>query len=386
MSGLIPIITTTLGAKPELAGKIKSGLANGTYIRAGGTIRHADTQQIVALLRDMPGIQPINADILSMFGPLLQVSAATSMLNLSITAIGFVIVMKQLDSIEGKLESISRILAEINRKLDLGFYANFRAALELARTAFEMRDDANKRISATQAINRFLEAEHHYLGLSDNELQAGSPAVSLLLSTLILAYVSTARCYLELGETETAWRHFQEGESALSPRVKQYYSSIVGANPAIFLHPSLADSISLERLTLLLRYYDVSLTENSVFENLRKMIWETASQNPETWLLKLPASIWNHDIDRWEKKVKIRRRRTWEEMLNQVLPRLPEAFAQVELVQESLGCIQGYSIELRYLLDNNIEFSEWQQIELPTANQNDPIAILLPENSELLVG
>jgi hypothetical protein len=385
MSELVPIITTTLGAKPEIASKVISGLCTGKYERFGGVIRNVDNKRFVAFLRSVSEGQPIDVTVFSKLGPLLQLNVATSMLNLSISTIGFVMVLKRLHSIEDQLATIPEILTGINRKLDLGFYANFRAALELARTAFSMSEDTNRRISATQAINRFLEAEHHYLGLLDNELQIGSPAVSPFLSTLFLAYISAALCYINLGETETACRHFEEGKFALSSRVKQYFSSIIGLNPAIFLHPALSDTISLERLTRLLRYYEVSLTENSVFEDLRKMIWVTANQNPETWLLKFPAFLWNHDVDRWEKKGRGHRQRSWEEMLEQVLPRLPEAFAQVELAQESLGCIEGYGIELRYLMDNNIEYPAWQQIELPATGQNDPVAILLPKNSELLV-
>lgn len=384
MSELIPIITTTLGASPEIAGKIIAGLNAKILERVGGVIRRVDNKQVVAWLRTMSEGQPIDATVLSNLGPLLQLNVATSVLNLAISAIGFAVVIKRLDAIEGQLATISTILAGINRKLDLSFYANFRAALELARTAFGMREETNRRISATQAINRFLEAEQHYLGMLDNELQVGSPAVSPFLNTLFLAYVSTARCYLELGETETAWRHFQEGGATLSTRMKQYYTSIIGVNPAIFLHPALADSVSLERLTRLLRHYDASLTESSAFESLRKAVWETASHNPETWLRRLPACIWNHDVDGREKIGFGHRHRSGDEMLKQVLPRLPEAFTQVESAQESLGCIEGYGIELKYLMDHNIEYSAWQQIELPPTGQDDPVAILLPKNSDLL--
>lgn len=382
MSELVPMFTTTLGVKPEIATKILFGLASGKYERIGGIIRYVDSKVVVAWLRDMSGTQPVN--LLSRLSPLLQLNAATSVLNLSISTIGFVMVMRRLNVIENDLATISKSLAEINRKLDLSFYANFHAALELARTAFDMRDDVNRRTSANQAIYRFLEAEHHYLSMLDAELQIGGPAVSPLLSTLFLAYVSAARCYLELGESETAWGHLQKGDVTLSSRVQQYYSSIIGINPAIFLHPDLADSISLERLTRLFRHYDVSLSAGSAFESLRKAIWTTASENPESWLRELPTFLWNQDTDRWEKKNLRRQPRSRDEMFKRVLPRLPEVFTQVEIAHESLGCVQGYAVELRYLLDHNISFPAWQQIKLPVTEQDDPIALLLPENSELL--
>jgi hypothetical protein len=142
-----------------------------------------------------------------------------------------------------------------------------------------------------------------------------------------------------LGETETAWRHFQEGEAALSSCVKQYYSSIIGVNPAIFLHPALADSISLKRLTRLLRHYDASLTENSTFESLRRAIGTTAGQNPETWLRRLPASGWNHDVDGWEKRILGRRSRSGDEMVRQVLPRLLRS-QRMEFIQTMIRAKQ----------------------------------------------
>jgi hypothetical protein len=383
MSELVPI-TTTLGANPEIAGKIIAGLSTGIYQRVGGVIRRVDNKHVVAWLRDLSAGQPIDANVLNSFGPLLQLNAATAVLNLSITTIGFVMVLRKLESIQDQLNTISTNLAGINRKLDLSFYANFQAALGLARDAFSMHDEKNRLMNAALAINRFREAEHHYIGMLDNELLAGGQAVSPFLSTLFLAIVSTARCHLELGETETAWQHFQEGEAALSPRVKQYYNSIIEVNPAIFLHPALAECVSLERLTRLLRHYDPSLTESAAYDSLRKAVWETASHNPDTWLQKLPASIWNKEVDGLEKKGRRRRALPGDKMLSQVLPRLPEAFSQVELAQESLGCLEGYGIELKYLLDHKIEYTAWQQIELPATGPDDPVAILLPQDSELL--
>ncbi len=49
------------------------------------------------------------------------------------------------------------------------------------------------------------------------------------------------------------------------------------ANPAIYKRPAMADTVSLESLTRLLRYYDPSLTDSSAFERLRKAFWAPAS-------------------------------------------------------------------------------------------------------------
>ena len=183
MSEIIPLITTTLGIKPELAPKVMWGLTTGEYERVCGIIRRASDKRIVAWLRNVTDGQL--ETLPNRLGLLMELSSATSLLNLSITAIGFAMVMRRLDVIESKLGTISQVLQQVNRKLDLSFYANFRAAIELARSAFAMREEANRRTSAAQAFSRFLEAEHHYLGLLDMELENGSWAVSPFLSTLI---------------------------------------------------------------------------------------------------------------------------------------------------------------------------------------------------------
>lgn len=353
------------------------------YERVGGVIRRIDNKQIVTWLRNIE-VQTVDLSVLNKFGPLLQLTAATSLLNLSVTAVGFAVVMQRLNTIERKLDAISKALEEVNRKLDLSFYANFRAALELARSAFAMQDETNRRISATQSINRFLEAEHHYVGLLDMELEAGSLAIFPFLSTLILAYMSVAHCYLELGEIRTARHHLQEGSQILSGRVERLRSSVIDVNPAIYLHPRLADDIPLERVARLMRHRDPALTEANVFERLRSLLWETATQNPDEWLKSLPISVWNHEVDGERKKGPVKLPLSKEEKLERLLPRLPEAFTQVEQAVETVGCVDGYQIELDYLMEHNISLKDWQSLELPAPSQDDPIVLVIPEESELV--
>lgn len=380
----IPLITTTLSVRPELARKVIWGLRTREYERVGGVIRRADNKRIVTWLRNVEDSLPTGWSPVADLGPLVQLNAATSLLNLSVTAVGFAMVMRRLDTIETKLNAILGTLQEINRKLDLNFYANFRAALELARSAFAMQDERNRRVGATQAINRFLEAEQHYTSLLDMELEAGSLAVSSFLSTLILAYVSVGRCYLELGESRTARRHLQEGSQTLASRVQEFYTSVIGVNPAIYLHPDLAGSISLERMTQLLRYEDPDLTVAGVFEKLRGALWETASRSPASWVDNLPESLWRPSVDGEKRTGPIKRSRSQEEMFSRLLPRLPEAFAQVEQAVESASCVNGFQIELGYLIEHGISFDEWRQIELPPFTQDDPIVWMIPRESELL--
>jgi hypothetical protein len=270
-------------------------------------------------------------------------------------------------------------------EIDLGICSNLRAALELARTAFGMSGDSNRRAAASQAINRLLEAEHQYIGLVDIEFTNGGWSVSPLLSAHTLATVSAARCYLELGELETAKQHLSDGAAALEPRVQRYYESIIGVNPAIFLHYRLAPEISLKRLAGLLQRDSPGITELNAFEKLRQPIWETAMQSPEPWIKKLPLALWNHAVDGETKIGPVKRRRSSQEILDRLLPRLPDAFSQVEQAHVSIRCVRGFESELQFLLENNIGYAEWQQLtQLPAPNSADTILCLIPEWSELL--
>ncbi len=91
--------------------------------------------------------------------------------------------MQRLKELEQRLQQAQEILNKINRKIDLGFYANFRAALALAVNAFTMSKPQNRESSAMSAINRFLEAEHHYTDYTDAELEQGSQIADEYLLT-----------------------------------------------------------------------------------------------------------------------------------------------------------------------------------------------------------
>ncbi len=93
---------------------------------------------------------------------ILQVTTAASMLNLGVSMMGFAVIAQRLKELEQRLQQAQELLNKINRKIDLGYYANFRASLDLAINAFTMSKLENRRSSALQAINRFLEAEHIY--------------------------------------------------------------------------------------------------------------------------------------------------------------------------------------------------------------------------------
>ncbi|MFW9258540.1 hypothetical protein [Nostoc sp. CALU 546] len=198
---------------------INEGLKTKAYERVGGVIRDFRTKQIVAMLREtVPYLtQPLT--ILSQFG------SAASILNLGVSVIGFVVVIKRLGEIEQRLKIVQEDVNKLNLKFNLSVYANFRAALDLARDAFTMNKLENRINMANLAINRFLEAQHIYAGSFETVLEENIEVADEYLKSLFLTYVARARCYLELEEIDTALHCLQEGAEFLSQSVKKFILS-----------------------------------------------------------------------------------------------------------------------------------------------------------------
>jgi len=277
----------TVEATFRIPERIAQGLSNGIYERVGGVVREVKSKQVVTWLREAYETgEPVLSNILS---PSL-VSAVSSTLNLAVSTTGFIIILKRLGVIEQQLEQAQEVLQKIDYKIDLSFYANFRAALDLAINAFTMTNSETRKMSAMQAINRFLEAEHHYTKLTDIEIGNGSQVADEYLSTLCLAYITEVRCYLELEEIDTARRRLQEGAARLRPRFEKHINTLLTSNPAAYLHPSLKEQVGLKRLTKVYQWLQSGLDESDVFEMQRENLFKLA-QTPEEWTNSLPQAI-----------------------------------------------------------------------------------------------
>jgi hypothetical protein len=278
---------STVEATFNIPEYIAQGLSNQFYERVGGVIREAGSKQIVAWLRQVYKTgEPVLSNILS----LSSAGDVSGILDLAVSTMGFIIVLKRLGVIEQQLDQAQEVLQTIDYKIDLSFYANFRAALDLAINAFTMTNSDTRKMSAMQAINRFLEAEHHYTKLTDIEIGNGSQVADKYLSTLCLAYVTEVRCYLELEEIDTARRRLQEGAAIIRPRFEKHINTLLTSNPAAYLHPSLKKQVGLKRLTKVYQWLEPGLDESDVFERQRENLFKLA-QNPGEWTNSLPQAI-----------------------------------------------------------------------------------------------
>ncbi|MBN3922405.1 hypothetical protein [Nostoc sp. NMS4] len=199
---------------------INEGLKTKAYERVGGVIRDFRTKQIVAMLRETVPYLTQASTILSQFG------SAASILNLGVSVIGFVVVIKRLGDIEQRLKIVQQDVKKLNLKFDLSVYANFRAALDLARDGFTMTKHENRVNMANLAINRFLEAQHTYTGYFDTALEEDIEVADEYLSSIFLTYVARVSCYLELKEISTACLCLQEGTEFLNKCVNKYFDKV----------------------------------------------------------------------------------------------------------------------------------------------------------------
>ncbi len=369
----------------DIPAKILMGLADGSFTRSGGVVQ--DTSgRVVMWLRELggaglvsspnslmsPRINPVtgvlNLAIPSMntgtsmksFGAvtqqlnliqgMLSITTAASILNLGISAIGFAFILKKLRAVEERLEKIQVSLNKIDSKVDLSFYANFRAALDLATNAFTMKKGENRTCSAHNAINRFLEAEHIYAGLADKALVVNSQIGDEYLLTLCLAHIAEVRCYLELEEFDTAAKRFQDGKEQLNTHIEKYVDFLLTDNPLMYLHPKLKRETDLSRLTRVYQWKDSSLTESAVFELMRdKMIVEK---------------------DFW--------RFIREGVREDMIQKLPESLTKMESMVETSQRFAAYELEVKAISKLGISFHEWLQLRPPESQDGRSLMYIVP--------
>ncbi|MDB9373668.1 hypothetical protein [Nodularia sphaerocarpa] len=301
---------------------------------------------------------------------ILQITTAASVLNLGVSVMGFAVIAQRLQEIEQQLKQAQELLNKIDRKIDLSFYANFRAAIELAINAFTMTKPENRRSSALQAINRFLEAEHIYTEYTDREIEQKSQIADEFLLTLSLAYLAEARCYLELEEHETALRRFQEGARVIRSRIHKYVEILLTSNPAAYLQPEFKDVISLRRITQIYQWIDPNLDENAVFDLQRENLFKMA-QDPNKWLDLLPAAI----------LTRIEVQGGWfgpdhNDLKREADKRLPQVFEVMESMIETNRRFESYQTEIQAVSQLGISFHDWLKLT--------PATEIKPEGAELM--
>ena len=116
---------------------ISQGLAKGTYERVGGVVRETGNKQVVAWLREAEPATSLLSNITTITG---FATLGVSVLSLGVSIMGFLLMSKKFKELEKALKEVQVALEKINYKIDLSFYTNFLAAIDLARNAFTMEN------------------------------------------------------------------------------------------------------------------------------------------------------------------------------------------------------------------------------------------------------
>ena len=366
----------TVTATFVLADWIVKGLASGDYVRLGGAIREVGTGKVVAWLRDVGSTAVHLPEVVQQAQGVLLVGSAASVLSLGVSVMGFAVVTQRIKELEQRLQQAQEVLNKINHKINLGFYANFRAALDSATNAFTMSRFENRERAAFQAIDRFLAAQHHYIGYTDAELEKGSQIANEYLLTLSLAYVAEARCHLELGEPDVACRRFQEGATVIRSRIQRCVELLLTSNPAAYLQPQFKGQIDLRRLTRIYQWTDPTLDENAVFEMQRENVIKLV-QDPNKWVESLPAAIWNAKVD-WAGKS------FWDDPKPQIYARLLKTLETIESVIETNHRFEAYQAEVQAIAKLKISFLDWLNLAPLNETRQDRAELMYIVPSKLL--
>jgi hypothetical protein len=358
---------------------LAEGLASGVLERIGGLIREVGSGRIVAFVRELREIGRLK-DLAADVAGLLGGGAGLGVLNLGVATMGFVVMHRRIGALEQRLHETQTALAEINQKLDLEFYANLGAALNLADGAFTLRNARNRDAHATEAINRLMAAIHHYSVLLHAAPSCGGHGAEAYLATLCLAHAAVARCYLELGELEQAERFLDTRGALLEGLVRRHVCALLTSNPAAYLHPSLKGRVDLRRLTRVCRWMDPSMDENAVFEALRDGLADLLRQ-PEKWIESLPPAVWDPKVHRPQPKpvggylaplrslglpafaLRVPGFGPTDEA--RVFERLPQVMDAVEGAIEDARRFEAYRAEIGAVRRLGISFREWQNLAAP---------------------
>ena len=285
----------------EVPDDIAKGLGNGTFERVGGVIRHTDSKQVFAWLREGGSMSRNSSSTLKLLPSLLQVAGmnartvavvagavtiAGPLLDVAITAYTIHYFTRRIKALEEKIE---KIYDRIDRRFDRAEAAALQTALDLADELLDTEDIGSKREKANLVIARLVNAQKLLLMDLDDALNGNRRRrARVLIDTVISVNVLAARCSVVVGQENIAVSRIDKNLVELRPRVDRLVQSLVGRQPALYFHESVSDEY-------LDRYIQI-----------------------EAWLYG--------DEDIWERVIKKARKRFWNERAVKRLFRVARRF------------------------------------------------------------
>lgn len=329
---------------------VQSGLTLGQFERVGGVVREVSTGRVVAWLRDgvaaVTDGSPVAHSVLHIAGVL---SSAGFVLNLALTTASLSSILVRL----GKLQSgVGLLQSELERERDI----EFQNALEDARDAVEMTNEAARQQRANNAISalRKSSVQLHQAYSDSHDTQRHVDAAGFLVREMY-AVSAMVRCYLELDEVEVARQRLSERITSLQHSTRQLVASLLGDHPAAYLHKDIPDAIVRRFSRVAEWYYEKPFVE-VILTDLRPDFWNDDALTTENAIIA--------DIAR-----RLRRSSTTPQK---------SRYQQLDLIEsliENIRRVEGFELELRSMRLMGLSFVEWANL---TGSEAD-FSVIIPE-------
>lgn len=204
---------------------IIEGLRNGTYKRWGGAIRHQKGYFVYHLretgqdsLENINRMLPQMQEQMKLLNLTGKITATSSILNLSVSTIGFIYLSHKVNKIEKKLEQLDIKLDQIlnvvensNEKIDAMVMSKLKNAMELASRALARENMEYAREDFRDARKLFAESKFIYQSILEGmmkkkEFLKSTDVFMDFFSLYLISCVGEIKCSLYLSDYEAA--HF----------------------------------------------------------------------------------------------------------------------------------------------------------------------------------
>lgn len=282
----------TITVEFEVPDDILTGLATGKYERVGGVIRHTQSKQVFAWLREGGNLSRSSSTGLTLLPTLLRatgmnartVAVVAGAVTIAGPMLDIVITAYTIHHLTQRIAALEKKIGEIYDRVDHNFAklhaASLQTALQTANELLETEDFVSMREKANGVIARLVNAEKLLLMDLDNALSGNKRRkAEVLISTLTSINLLAARCSLAVGEEKIAISRFDENLVTLRPRVDQLVYGLVGKQPALYFHRSVSDDY-LDRYIHIQAWLcgDEDVWER-VIKKARKRFWNEKSIN-----------------------------------------------------------------------------------------------------------
>lgn len=237
---------------PEIIAK---GLHEGSMERVGGVIRHSDSKQIIAWLRE--GGQAVDDAVLKtgLLDDVLRAAGSAS------TTVGFLlgglfpildiaiagyVLLEIIGHIDDHRHEIEEIYKRIEEEFRQDRLANLATALTSARLVSQVKDVAFKRQMVGQATDRLLEAREHlredFMTLVKEEMNEEDAITAMRYQILSMqAATLIVRAWLEIGEKDLAREWLGGILMGQRERVKLFVRAQIGEHPSLYFHETVSE-------------------------------------------------------------------------------------------------------------------------------------------------